>query len=37
MGLIGSNKNAQAIGIDPVLGKSNYFVGDDNAKWAPVD
>lgn len=33
MRLIGYNKNASALGIDPIPGKSNYFVGDDPAQW----
>ena len=33
MRLIGSSKNAKALGIDPIPGKSNCFGGDDPAKW----
>ena len=31
--LIGSNIKAEAEGVDPLPGKSNYFVGSDPAKW----
>ena len=31
--LIGANTSAQAAGVDPLPGKSNYFVGSDPAKW----
>ena len=31
--LIGANTSAQATGVDPLPGKSNYFVGRDPAKW----
>jgi hypothetical protein len=31
--LIGSNAKAEATGVDPLPGKSNYFVGNDPAKW----
>jgi uncharacterized repeat protein (TIGR01451 family) len=33
MQLIGSNKHAQALGVDPLPGKSNYLNGSDPAKW----
>ncbi|MGC1360719.1 MAG: SBBP repeat-containing protein, partial [Silvibacterium sp.] len=33
MELIGANTRAQAAGVDPLPGKSNYFVGNDPAKW----
>ena len=33
MQLIGSNKHAQALGVDPLPGKSNYIIGSDPAKW----
>ena len=33
MQLIGSNEQAQALGVDPLPGKSNYFIGNDPAKW----
>ena len=33
MQLIGSNKHAQALGVDPLPGKSNYLTGSDPAKW----
>jgi uncharacterized repeat protein (TIGR01451 family) len=33
MQLIGSNKGAQALGADPLPGKSNYLTGSDPAKW----
>ncbi len=31
--LIGSNTKAEVAGVDPLPGKSNYFVGNDPAKW----
>ncbi len=31
--LIGSNTAAKAVGVDPLPGKSNYFVGNDPAQW----
>ena len=31
--LIGANTKAEVAGIDPLPGKSNYFVGSDPAKW----
>jgi uncharacterized repeat protein (TIGR01451 family) len=31
--LIGSNTSAEARGVDPLPGKSNYIIGDDPAKW----
>jgi uncharacterized repeat protein (TIGR01451 family) len=31
--LIGANTAAQAKGVDPLPGKSNYFVGNDPSKW----
>jgi uncharacterized repeat protein (TIGR01451 family) len=31
--LIGANIAARAEGLDPLPGKSNYFVGNDPAKW----
>jgi uncharacterized repeat protein (TIGR01451 family) len=31
--LIGADTKAQAEGVDPLPGKSNYFVGNDPAKW----
>jgi uncharacterized repeat protein (TIGR01451 family) len=31
--LIGANTAAKAEGVDPLPGKSNYFVGNDPAKW----
>lgn len=31
--LIGSNIKAEAAGVDPLPGKTNYFVGNDPAKW----
>ena len=33
MKLIGANKHAQALGVDPLPGKSNYLTGSDPAKW----
>jgi uncharacterized repeat protein (TIGR01451 family) len=33
MRLIGSNKSARALGVDPLPGKSNYFIGSNPAKW----
>ena len=33
MQLIGSNKHAQALGVDLLPGKSNYLTGSDPAKW----
>ena len=33
MRLIGSNKHAQALGVDMLPGKSNYLIGRDPAKW----
>ncbi len=31
--LIGSNTTAEAKGVDPLPGKSNYLMGNDPAKW----
>ena len=31
--LIGSNTTAEATGVDPLPGKSNYLMGNDPAKW----
>ena len=31
--LIGANTKAEASGVDPLPGKSNYFIGNDPAKW----
>jgi len=33
MQLIGSNKHAQGLGLDPLPGESNYLIGSDRAKW----
>ncbi|MGH7813392.1 MAG: hypothetical protein ACREQI_05250, partial [Candidatus Binataceae bacterium] len=33
MNLIGANPNAQIEGVDPLPGKSNYFIGNDPKKW----
>ena len=33
MELIGANTKAQVAGLDPLPGKSNYFIGNDPAKW----
>jgi uncharacterized repeat protein (TIGR01451 family) len=31
--LLGANTKAEASGVDPLPGKSNYFIGNDPAKW----
>jgi beta-propeller repeat-containing protein len=31
--LIGANRAAQIAGVDPMQGKSNYFIGNDPKKW----
>ena len=31
--LIGANTKAEVVGVDPLPGKANYFVGNDRAKW----
>jgi sugar lactone lactonase YvrE len=31
--LVGANPEAQAVGLDPLPGKSNYFIGNDPKKW----
>jgi uncharacterized repeat protein (TIGR01451 family) len=31
--LLGSNTKAEVAGVDPLPGKSNYFMGSDPAKW----
>jgi hypothetical protein len=31
--LIGANRDARVAGIDPLPGRSNYFIGNDPAKW----
>jgi hypothetical protein len=33
MGLAGANPNATVTGLDELPGKSNYFIGNDPAKW----
>jgi uncharacterized repeat protein (TIGR01451 family) len=33
MEMIGANTKAQVAGLDPLPGKSNYFVGNDQSKW----
>ena len=33
MRLIGSNRDAQAAGLDPLPGTANYFLGNDPQKW----
>jgi YVTN family beta-propeller protein len=33
MKLVGASQNAQVIGLDKLPGKSNYFIGNDPAKW----
>lgn len=33
MAFDGANAGSQLVGIDPLAGKSNYFIGNDPAKW----
>jgi hypothetical protein len=33
MKLVGSNPAASVVGLDPLPGKSNYFIGNDPRKW----
>jgi len=33
MDLAGANRHARAAGIDPLPGRTNYFVGRDEARW----
>ena len=33
LSLLGSNPRAEVTGVDPLPGKSNYFLGSDPAKW----
>ncbi|MCL5006184.1 MAG: SBBP repeat-containing protein [Acidobacteria bacterium] len=33
VGLVGASALSRAEGIDPLAGKSNYFIGNDPAKW----
>ncbi len=33
MKLAGANPNPQVSGLDELPGKSNYFIGNDPAKW----
>jgi len=33
MKLVGANPEAQAVGLDELAGKSNYFIGNDPEKW----
>ncbi len=33
MNLVGARPDAQVEGIDPLLGRVNYFIGNDPAKW----
>ena len=33
MRLVGANPNAEARGVEELPGKSNYFIGNDPAKW----
>ena len=33
MTLVGANANAKVTGLDPLPGKSNYFLGNDPKKW----
>jgi hypothetical protein len=33
MKLLGSNPHRRVEGLDPLPGKSNYFVGNNPAKW----
>ena len=36
MKLVGANQNAAVTGADLLPGKSNYFIGNDPAKWRTV-
>jgi hypothetical protein len=33
MRLVGANAHAKVVGIDPLPGKTNYFIGNDPKKW----
>ena len=33
MRLVGANTHPELTGLDPLPGKSNYFIGDDPARW----
>jgi len=33
MRLVGANKHPRLTGLDPLPGRSNYFIGDDPARW----
>ena len=33
MKLVGANSEAKVVGLDPLPGKSNYFIGNDPQKW----
>jgi hypothetical protein len=33
MQVVGANPLSQATGVDPLAGKSNYFIGNDPARW----
>ena len=33
MRLVGASKHPQITGLDPLPGRSNYFIGDDPARW----
>ncbi len=33
MRLVGANTQPEVTGLDPLPGKSNYFIGDDPARW----
>lgn len=33
MKLAGANQNAEAVGVDEIAGKHNYFKGSDESKW----
>ena len=33
LGFMGANTNPKITGIDPLIGKSHYFIGNDASKW----
>jgi len=33
MQLVGADHSIEPVGLDPLLGRSNYLIGDDPAKW----
>jgi PKD repeat protein len=33
LGLTGSNPNPEVVGLEPLPGKTNYFIGNDPQKW----